>query len=168
MKHEYIIKGDNILLRPLEENYIEILRCWRNKKEIQKWFLNSRVINKEEQIKWFENYINNNDEIMFIIESSDLNIPVGAIALCNIDRENNMAEPGRLMIGEEIARGKFMGTKALKLLCNFALSELNMKEIYINVIANNRAIKIYERLGFKHVCKYVHEDKDVVKMNMVR
>ncbi|HAN10434.1 MAG TPA: N-acetyltransferase [Clostridiales bacterium] len=169
MRHEHIIKGDNILLRPLNENDLETLMNWRNKDKIREWFLNNRVITKEEQIVWFERYISNNDDMMFIIEDTTLNLPIGVVALYNIDNTRNIAEFGRLMIGEEIARGKSIGYKASKLICHFAFSTLNMNEVYLSVLANNTpAINIYEKVGFKGTCNYIINDKDLIMMNIVR
>ena len=169
MKHEYIIKGDNIQLRPLDENDLKTLMDWRNKDEIREWFLNTKVITKEEQIKWFEKYIANSDDIMFIIEYSKFNVPVGAVALYNIDRKNDMAEFGRLMIGEEIARGRYIGYEATKLICDFAFSRLGMSEVYLTVISDNyAAIKTYEKVGFKVIRKYIHKYKEVLKMNIIK
>ena len=52
---------------------------------------------------WYEKYKNNINDKMFMIYYDE--IPVGTIALYNIDFENNIAEFGRLLIGNTIFRG---------------------------------------------------------------
>ena len=66
-------------------------------------FFNNKYITKEEQENWYEKYKNNINDKMFMIYYDE--IPVGTIALYNIDFENNIAEFGRLLIGNTIFRG---------------------------------------------------------------
>ena len=64
---------------------------------------------------------------MFMIYYDE--IPVGTIALYNIDFENNIAEFGRLLIGNTIFRGKNIAFRATKLLCEYGFSKLNLNKI---------------------------------------
>ena len=52
-------------------------------------------------------------------------------------------------IGEAAHRGKGYGEEAMRLALKFAFHELNLHRIQITVFAyNDRAIRLYERLGF--------------------
>ena len=67
---------------------------------INKIDLGKNLIKENEKLKKFKNNINDK---MFMIYYDE--IPVGTIALYNIDFENNIAEFGRLLIGNTIFRG---------------------------------------------------------------
>ena len=49
----------------------------------------------------------------------------------SIDFENNIAEFGRLLIGNTIFRGKNIAFRATKLLCEYGFSKLNLNKIFI-------------------------------------
>ena len=74
--------------------------------------------------------------------------PIGNVYLLNIDKENSKAEYG-IMLGDEAARGKGIGTKAAKLMLKFAFEELGLHRVYLRALEeNDRAIKSYENAGF--------------------
>ncbi|MCS4515774.1 GNAT family N-acetyltransferase [Clostridium botulinum] len=69
--------------------------------------------------------------------------------------------------GEEEARGKGYGTQVTELVLNFAFKELNLHRIHLTVLEyNHRAIKLYEKVGFRREGTYrefIHRDgKDMI------
>ena len=148
MKHNYTIKKDNVLLRPLCEDDIEMLRIWRNNPENSKYLRQIGYIDKDQQKKWFENYINNDDEIAFaIVECKELNRLVGSVSLYNF--KDNEAEFGKILIGDEEAHGKRIGLNATKAAIEIGFKELNLNRIVLEVNYENvAAIKTYEKAGF--------------------
>ena len=151
MRHDYVIKSEGILLRPINEEDLITVVNWRNKDSIRKWFINNDQITIERQIKWFEKYIETPNDYIFVIEESNvLKQAVGIASLYNVDKEQ--AEFGRLFIGQEEARGKNIGKKVVKLLCEFAFDELEIKKIYLDVLNNNEvAINIYQKMWFSNI-----------------
>jgi len=72
---------------------------------------------------------------------------------------------GRLMVGEEEARGKGLAKKATRLLIEIAFNHFLLEELYLNVFKNNYpAIHIYEQCGFKKV----KEADNMIQMNLFR
>ena len=49
MKHDYIIKKDNIRLRPIGAEDLELVLTWRNRDSIRKWFVNQELIEFKKQ-----------------------------------------------------------------------------------------------------------------------
>jgi len=150
LKPSHVIVDEGIMLRPLEERDLETVRRWRNQDHIRFNFINSNRITREGQKAWYSNYLQRDDDLMFIIEDTgELKCSVGTVALYNIDRLNLRAEFGRLMIGHAGARGKGLAFKATCLLCRFAFETLGLKEIYLRVFDGNRpAINLYRKAGF--------------------
>lgn len=164
MNHNYILSNFDVLLRQVSEKDLINLCKWRNKNEIKKGFLNQNDLIIDKQIMWYESYLKNDSDIMFIIEFNDL--PVGSVALYNINLDKNDAEFGRIMIGEDSAKGKGVAQKATKLICDFGFNILKLNEIYLKVfIDNDVAIKVYEKNGF--VKKYIEEIENKKLYHMV-
>jgi len=138
------------MLRPLEELDLEVVRQWRNQDHIRSNFINSDYITREKQKKWYQDYIQRDDDLMFVIEDTGVfKCPVGTVALYHIDRINLRAEFGRLMIGHQGAGRKGFAYKATRLLCHFAFKTLGLKEICLRVFDSNRpAIGLYQKVGF--------------------
>jgi Acetyltransferases, including N-acetylases of ribosomal proteins len=165
MKKQFVIYGEEVILKSIKGEDLELIRKWRNRDNIRKWFLDSSAIKEEHQIKWFYNYLSKENDYMFIIECVKTGIKIGAAALYNIDTEKKTAEFGRLMIGEEFARGKGFAVNATKTLCEFGFQQMNLKEIYLSVLSNNTvALSVYEKCGFKSVKLYNENDKDILFM----
>jgi diamine N-acetyltransferase len=101
-------------------------------------------------LAWWEEYRTKNNDFVFIIEETEkLNRPVGQISLYNIDLENDEAEYGRLMIGDNEIRRRGLARRATALLLTWAFNSLGIKRIYLEVFkGNTAAINLYRRCGF--------------------
>ncbi|MCQ6530780.1 GNAT family N-acetyltransferase [Bacillus mycoides] len=144
------LEGNGLLIRKILEEDIELIREWRNQTDVRKYFINNNYINKDQQKKWFEEYLKKKSDIMFIIEETiEFKSAIGTVALYNINLEKNSAEFGRLMIGYLPSVGKGFGKRAAILACKYAFEILGLSEIYLNVLIHNvKAINLYSNLGF--------------------
>ncbi|WP_410991005.1 GNAT family N-acetyltransferase [Bacillus cereus] len=144
------LEENNLLLREITENDIQLIREWRNQDYIRKYFINNDYISKQQQQEWFQKYLNTNNDIMFVIEETiELQKAIGTVALYNINSEKKNTEFGRLMIGYLPAYGKGFGKRAAILACKYAFEILNMREIHLNVLSCNfKAIQLYQEIGF--------------------
>lgn len=85
----------------------------------------------------------------FAIILNDTGEYIGNISYNNVDWKNRNCEIA-IIIGEEKHRNKGYGTEALNLLLDFIFNELNLHRIELKVYDfNERAIKCYEKCGFK-------------------
>lgn len=167
MKHDYIIHNSQLTLRPIAYSDLEQIRGWRNEESIRKWFFSQDVIEKAEQKEWFEKYLNTDDDIMFVVEYSSRLI--GTAALYNVSKEEQSAEFGRLMIGEESVRGLRIGEKITESICDFGFNILDLGKIELKVFEENaRAIRIYSTLGFVKETEVYLNNKKMIKMSMTR
>lgn len=146
------IQDHLVRLRLLTEADLELTLKWRNQEHIRKWFFTSDILSEEQHRRWFQQYAQRDDDFVFIIELMDEDgfQPVGQVALYHIDWGTQRAEYGRIMIGEDSARGKGVGRAATGLILQIGFKVLNLQEIYLEVFAENApARKVYEACGFK-------------------
>ena len=138
-------------IRLLEETGIEQLRCWRNQAHIRKWFVHNAPIEPDQQRVWWDSYRRRTDDYMFVIEDvGEGSGDVGAVALYNIDCDQNRAEYGRLMIREPAACGRGLARTATELVTEFAFDNLGLDEVYLEVFSDNqRAVTLYRSCGFE-------------------
>ncbi len=142
-----LAKGD-VRLRLLERADLERTLAWRNQN--RKWFIASDLLSMDRHLVWFEHYLTRNDDYVFIIECFSFSQePVGQISLYKIDSNKKEAEFGRLLIGEPNARRMGIATTATEILLHYAIGELALKTIKLEVLENNiPAISLYSKCGF--------------------
>ncbi len=150
MMHDYTLSTERLSFRQVELHDLFTIMTWRNNDEIRKWFFNKNKITEVQQLTWYENYLKNDNEMMFFLEMKDkMCTPVGTIALVNIDHQNSEAEIGRIMIGNFDVRGKGIGVECLETISHFGFEKLNLKCIYAYVLKNNiSSLKIFNKTSY--------------------
>lgn len=143
-----LLELDNVILRSIRLEDTDNILKWRNHPSVKKNFCLQEELTKETHLAWFQNKILTKQVVQFIIIEKDSNKPIGSTYLRDIDTKNHKAEFG-IFIGEEIARGKGIGTSATKLMVEYGLNTLGLHKIFLRVFSNNiSAIKAYEKAGF--------------------
>lgn len=165
--YEERIVTKEVSLVPIAEKDLERMRLWRNRENCNETFIDRSLITKEAQIKWYEKYKADAQDRMFMIVWEKK--PVGVIALYHIDYEQGEAEFGRLLIGDFEARGKKLGIKATKALCDYAFEKLGLKKITLEVFKDNKPAKnIYEKIGFEVSDEKIKQDKTLMLMTLIK
>jgi RimJ/RimL family protein N-acetyltransferase len=144
------LSGPGICLRLIKFEDLPTTLAWRNREDIRHNFINSDIISWEGHSKWWEGYrVKNNDFIFLILETERLSRSVGQVSLYNINLDHSEAEYGRLMIGDNEARGKGLARRATELLIAWAFNSLGIERIYLEVFKNNTiALNLYRQFGF--------------------
>ena len=141
-----------IYLREICQNDLNTINKWRNNSELIASLESPfRYINFETDKNWFENYMHNRtNNVRCIICSGDNHDDIiGSIGLLNIDPINKKAD-FYLMIGDKKNQGKGIGHQATMQIIQHAFLNLNLNRVQLTVLENNeRAIKLYEKVGFK-------------------
>ncbi len=148
MKHNYGAFYQNVKLRPLERKDIECLRIWRNDSTKTQFLRRIEKITPNMQEIWYNNYLLNSDEFIFAIEETEkLCRVVGSVALYNF--KNEMAELGRIQIGDDEAHGLGIGKKSLVLTSAIGIYQMKLKKIVSSVHQENMpAYKNNMKVGF--------------------
>jgi RimJ/RimL family protein N-acetyltransferase len=113
-------------------------------------------------------------ETFFTIRTADENKLIGGLSLYVVDWTGRDSFVG-IFIGEREHWGKGYGTDAMRLLLQYAFTELNLWRVSLGVFQYNpRAIRSYEKVGFCHegrMRQYLnHEGKrwDILYMGIRR
>ena len=142
-----IIKGKSIDLKVIDESDIELLRAWRNSKDVSDYMLSRTIILKDQQEEWYKNIKDDPSVIYWIILSKE-ETKLGLVNLTKINRTNLSAEPG-LYIGEKKYRNSFFGMEAYYHLLDYGFNRLGLEKIYGTVLSTNVvAIKMNVSFGF--------------------
>lgn len=154
MRHGYSAYYENVKLRPLERTDIEKLRIWRNDVSKTAYLRKIGEITPEMQEKWYKEYLDNPDEIIFAIEETkELGRMVGSVALYNF--LDGTAEVGKIQIGDSDANGKGIGRKSLVMAMLIGFKKLSLKKIVGSVHPENiAAYKNDMKIGFKVVGRH--------------
>ena len=140
-------------LRELKKEDLKKLNKWRNDNELINYLGASfRYINLDVDYRWYDNYLQNRSNAVrcAVVEVSDEDNILGVVSLTNIDSINRSAE-FHIMIGDKNDRGKGIGYFATTEILKHAFNNINLNRIELGVLeSNSNAIKLYEKVGFKH------------------
>ena len=158
-----MIISKKIKLVKVERENIEQLRKWRNDPELRKYFREYRLINKENQIKWFEKVVlNDSTSYNFEIRDKISNKLIGHCGLHYINWIMRTGEFG-IYIGDNDYRSGGFGSDALRTLIKYGFEDLNLNRIWCEVYDNNAALEVYKHIGFVYEGKmrenYYNEGK---------
>lgn len=140
---------NNIRLRPLSlEDSSEMLKMLNNK-AISKFFsFSGKSFTEDDVVSFIEASNKSNARYDFAI-SGDNNY-FGTITLKNINYESKNAEYAISLTQTAIGRG--IAKTATDQILNFAFNKLLINEVYLSVLKHNlRAIRFYEKYGFKNI-----------------
>lgn len=156
------IRGKKVLLRAIELEDMEFLRNMINDEEMEHNVIGwSFPVSRYEQQKWFENTIQNKNNLRFIIEAEGKSI--GLATLTSIDWKNRKACHGVKLFSDNI-KGKGYGTDAVITIMKYAFEELQLNRLYSTILEYNEpSRKLYKK------CGWVEEGiirKSIFKKNM--
>lgn len=139
------VEFENIL--DVEDDLIELVRNWRNSKQVSQYMYTNHHISKEEHNKWIEKIRTKDNAKAWIIKYDGKQ--VGLAQLSNINYNDKTTEWG-FYIADESLKGKGVGSASLLILIEIVFEEMNFNKMRTMVLENNSiAMKLYEKFGFK-------------------
>ena len=142
---------DFVNILNFDNDIIEQVRNWRNKKNVSRYMYTNHEISKEEHKNWIEKIRSGKDTKAWIIVYKER--PIGLAQLSNIDYKNKITEWG-FYIADESVRGKGIGSAALYKLIEYVFNEMEFYKLKTKVLENNTtALNLYEKFGFETVEK---------------
>lgn len=144
------LTGKKVILRAVEAEDIEMLRCLTNDADFEKMVIGwAYPISKNDQIKWFENCHNGSDRLRYTIVTQE-DGAVGMIGLRDIDWKNGVASGLGMRIARKEIRTKGLATDAWMTLLRYAFQELRLNRINGCALAYNApSLRVCEKVGFK-------------------
>ena len=147
MQHDYSFKYKELLFKPMTADESEQYRLIRNLSQNRTFFKTQKEISSFDQKKWYENYLNKDNDIMFSVYKDDDFI--GGVAVYDIDNSEKSAEFGRILINK---KNKGFGKIATEAMICFSEKELKLKSLKLDVYCDNlSAYNMYLKCGF-NVC----------------
>jgi RimJ/RimL family protein N-acetyltransferase len=142
----------DIFLREIEAADLPTITAWRADRDVVDALVgNFRHVNGDIDRRWYDAYLASRaNNVRLAICQRESGQCVGVVYLLNIHWINRSGEFG-IQIGDRAARGRGIGESATRLMLQHAFGDLNIHRVYLSVLADNaRAIRLYERIGFRH------------------
>ncbi|MEW6369028.1 MAG: GNAT family protein [Acidobacteriota bacterium] len=147
-----MIVGQKVRLRAIEREDIPAFVKWFNDPEVRQFLKMFEPMSKAKEERWFETQLESRDQFIFAIEAAADGrwVHIGNTGLMQIDWKNRTAVFG-IVLGEKNLWGRGYGTEATRLTLQYAFHQLNLHRVELDVFDYNpRAVRCYERVGFKH------------------
>lgn len=173
MKYFKKIVGEKVYLSPMNsDDYLKYTE-WLNDFEITKYLDRHALIQTiDNEKEWLNNQ--KKDQCTLAIIDKNTDRLIGNIGFMHIDNINRTAELG-IFIGDKDYLSRGYGSEAIMLILDFGFNYLNLNNIMLKALDfNKRAIKAYEKCGFKifgtwNECIYFNGKYiDVVYMNILK
>lgn len=150
------IVGQRVALGPIHKDVLPILNKWENDFEVT-FLLGDpiRPVGLEETETRYapDSKGEQRDQIHFIIYEKATLRPIGLAKLRDIDSRNRTATYG-ILIGEKDCWSKGYGTETTRLMLDYGFTVLGLHNINLTTCGyNERAIRAYERAGFRLIGK---------------
>lgn len=139
------IEAYGIKLVRLTEEYLELVRYWRNNPRIRSFMEYREYITRSMQRKWFGSINNGNNNYFVIFVNSKA---IGLISGSEIDWELGVTNNGGIFIWEPAYYETDYPAKAAILLTDISFW-LGMKKTYIKILSDN-----YKSIGFNKLLGY--------------
>lgn len=147
-----LFQSSRLYLRKMTTDDVTIYHTWRNDIEVMRTTNPSIDLFTLDSTAEFVNHVilGSNTSKSYMIIDKESERPIGITSLIQIDFKNRNAEC-IIDIGEKDYWRKGYGTEALKLLLDYSFLEVNLHRVSLRVFSfNEKAIKMYEKIGFKH------------------
>ena len=148
----HLLKGNNIFLRSLNSGDFDKVLSWENNPE--NWRVSGTTMPFSKET--ITDYVNADQDIFasnqlrLIICRLDSNKVVGAVDLFDYDAFHQRAGVGILI--DSAQRKKGYALEALKLIQDFSLNEIGIRNLFANILIDNAAsISLFEKAGFKKI-----------------
>jgi diamine N-acetyltransferase len=142
-----MLKGKNIVLRPLQESDLHFLERIENNKENWQFGSEKKQFNRKELLDYIANAetdIKAAKQYRFVIDLN--NLPIGFIDLFNY----TSASAGVGVIISKEYRNKGFAKEALYLLSDYSFANLNLVKLHCAITKDNLlSIKLFTSCGFE-------------------
>ncbi len=133
----------DVVLRTITLADLENLRAWKNANRSA--FFYQGIITPEQQVRWFQDYLERARDYMFIVESAGQ--AVGCMGFRMLDQR---ADIYNVIRGQSEHGGKGVMSQAMRLLCSFIATN-STRDISAQVLLSNPARAWYRKNAFREI-----------------
>lgn len=144
------LRGERILLRPVENEDIPIIARWMNDGEVTRtMFTGQRPVTLSQAAEEVGKLVGNSANVVFLVEDLKNHQPIGFAGLYDFHPTVRKAE-FRILIGEMSYWDQGYGTEITELVVFYGFDRLNLNRIWLGITSENqRGIRAYEKAGFR-------------------
>jgi RimJ/RimL family protein N-acetyltransferase len=144
-----MINGLHTSLRAIEEEDLPQLLIWRNMPELRRYFREYRELNQQQQLRWFNEKVNNDITTrMFSIVDHQGNL-LGAAGLCYIDWVNRNADFSIYIGRDNLYIDLKYAPDAAKKIIKYGFEELGLNRLWSEIYSYDQSkVKFFNELGF--------------------
>lgn len=143
------IEGEYVIVEEVQPKYFEKIIEWRNNPEFNKFLNQPYKLTMELQQKWYEKYLKDLTQGLFIVVDKGTGKPFATIGYTDFDREEKVLISGRLLVGEVEYRGSKGWREATQMVFDYYYRVLEVNGIYAHVVKENIAsIRWHKKWGF--------------------
>ena len=147
-----MLKGNMISLRPVEKEDLEQLVKWRNNSDFRKHFREYRELNMEQQLKWFnEKVVNDDSTLMFSIIRNEDSKLIGCCGLVYINWVHKHADLS-LYIGwnDYYIDSEGYAEDSCDTLLKYSFNELGLNKVWTEIYEfDEKKRDLYNKFSFK-------------------
>ena len=142
----------DVKLREIEEIDIELVRQWRNSKDVAPFMYTDSIISEEQQRNWFKIISAESSSIYWIIEYNGKKLGLASLTEIN----NSLCSCyWAFYIGDTSIRGAGLGAKVEYNVLQYVFTELKLNKLRCEVfVSNDRVIKMHEKFAFRREAYY--------------
>ena len=175
-RHDPMIRGEIVFLRPAERDDIPYFVSWLSDATTTRYIALRSPIGRAMEERWFDELLESHgrDRWFFVICRLVDSRQVGSLDFHQVDSINGSAGLG-IIVGDPADTGHGYGSDALSALISFGFDELRLERIWLDVNAgNDRAERLYARLGFVQEATFRHGEfrrgafEDIHRMGLLR
>lgn len=167
------LEGEKVYLRPYEPEDVNLLYPSLYNAEGRRLTGTQQVFSRATTADFVAKVAEDKSRLDLVICSQDSNQAVGEVVLNSMDFYNRSANI-RIGLFDEQHYGKGYGSEAIGLMLNHAFGFFNLHRVELGVFEfNERAIHVYEKLGFKREgvlrdsLYYDHKYHDQIMMSIL-
>ena len=154
------IKAGGLRILPLQLNHVYDLKNWDKYKNSLFEDYNFPDLDDREIREWFKTRVSSSVARSFAVLLEEKTI--GLINIKDIRRLLKVANLGIVFNPKYIDRG--YGTSALRAILKYYFESMDMRSLYLDVaVHNKRAIRCYEKCGFKKIKKHIIKSTNIIR-----
>jgi RimJ/RimL family protein N-acetyltransferase len=145
-----VVPGARIFLSVLQREDVPVFARWFSDLELTAYLgQGGMAYTLEQEEEWYARVSRDAGSKTFTIMTRDDRRMIGTVSLMNIDHRRQCAELG-IAIGDTSAWGKGYGSEAVRLMCDYGFTFLNLYAIYLwHSGFNRRAHQAYLKAGLR-------------------
>lgn len=150
MRHDIVVEGETIRLRPVRVEDAAVMVEIRRSVPEEKLFMNPTSPDPADQRAYLETYFDREDDYYFMIERRADNYAIGCVTICEIGQ----VAPGWAEWGRWVLRPKSNGAvESVWLMFRAGFEILNLDTLYSRtVVDNEQVVSFHDSCGVKRAC----------------